>query len=217
MFSGQIEFEPVGGQVQGKAEHSHNPARLQPICHLRYQISDRLELIPLNLTDAPALFALVTSNRTYLKRWLPWLDSNQTLEDSRQYIRQSMECAQTHQSLISGIFYDQGLVGVVGLNSIDWDNRIGGIGYWLDAAHQGKGIMTQACRAVMDYSFTVLHLNRIEIRCATKNSPSEAIAQRLGLSHEGILKDAEWLYDHFVDHHLYAMLQRDWHQQSAAH
>jgi len=100
---------------------------------------------------------------------------------------------------------------VVGYNQIDWQNRIGSIGYWLAEAYQGKGLMTTSCKALIDYGFGVLNLNRLVIACATENKPSRAIPKRLGFFHEGATRDAEWLYDHFVDHEIYAKLHRDWH------
>ena len=53
-------------------------------------------------------------------------------------------------------------------------------------------------------------LNRIEIRCATQNVRSRAIPERLGFKEEGLIRDAEWLYDHYVDHIVYGMLESDW-------
>jgi ribosomal-protein-serine acetyltransferase len=55
-----------------------------------------------------------------------------------------------------------------------------------------------------------LNLNRLVITCATQNQKSRAIPERLGFVHEGIARDAEWLYDHFVDHDIYAKLHCDW-------
>ena len=71
--------------------------------------------------------------------------------------------------------------------------------------------MTASCRSLINYAFTILNLNRVVITCATANERSCAIPLRLGFTHEGIARDAEWLYDRFVDHDLYALLRRDWH------
>ena len=70
--------------------------------------------------------------------------------------------------------------------------------------------MTLACRYLVDYSFATLILNRVVIMCATHNKRSRAIPERLGFRHEGTACEAEWLYDHFVDHEMYALLRRHW-------
>ncbi len=62
----------------------------------------------------------------------------------------------------------------------------------------------------MTHALVDARLNRVEIRCAVGNQKSQAIPKRLGFVQEGVLRDAEWLYDHFVDHLVYAMLARDW-------
>ena len=45
-----------------------------------------LELRPLYLRDAKALFPLVEANRERLRRWLPWVDDNRSVLDSRVFI-----------------------------------------------------------------------------------------------------------------------------------
>jgi ribosomal-protein-serine acetyltransferase len=70
--------------------------------------------------------------------------------------------------------------------------------------------MTKSCIAYINYAFNELKLNRVEIRCAVENSKSRAIPEGLGFKNEGTIREAEWLYDHFVDHIVYGMLARDW-------
>lgn len=173
-------------------------------------LNDRLQLRSLQLTDATELFALVDANRAYLRRWLPWLDRTKTSADTRNFIRGTLEQFGDSGGVVAAICYDKTIVGVIGHNHIDWANYVGYIGYWLAATHQGKGIMTAACKHLVDYSFAALTLNRIVIACATHNRRSRAIPERLGFHHESTAYEAEWLYDHFVDHAVYTLLRRYW-------
>jgi ribosomal-protein-serine acetyltransferase len=101
-------------------------------------------------------------------------------------------------------------VGVIGHHGIDRRIRATELGHWLAANAQGRGVMTRSCRALVKHAFEELGLNRVVIRCATENLRSRAIPLRLGFRHEGVLRDAEWLYDHYVDDDVFAMLARDW-------
>ena len=53
-------------------------------------------------------------------------------------------------------------------------------------------------------------MNRVEIHCAAENTRSCAIPKRLGFTQEGILRDAQWLYDRYVDMVVYGLLAREW-------
>lgn len=75
---------------------------------------------------------------------------------------------------------------------------------------RGKGIVTRAARALIDYTFDELELNRAEIHCAEGNRKSRAIAQRLGFRQEGILRRSGLLYDRYVDMVIYGMLKEEW-------
>lgn len=61
------------------------------------------------------------------------------------------------------------------------------------------------------HAFTALELKQVQIRCALDNHVSRAIPERLGFKREGIIPQAEWLYDHFVDLVVYGMLSEEWH------
>ena len=65
------------------------------------------------------------------------------------------------------------------------------MGYWLGEEHQGKGLMTAACRALVDYAFGELGLNRVVISCATENKKRCAIPERLSFRREGVKHQAE--------------------------
>jgi ribosomal-protein-serine acetyltransferase len=99
------------------------------------------------------------------------------------------------------------------MHAIDWANRKTSLGYWLAEPHQGRGIVTRGCAALLPYLFDELGLNCVEIGCAVGNARSAAIPERLGFTREGVLRQREWLYDHFVDHVVYSLLAWEWRQR----
>jgi ribosomal-protein-serine acetyltransferase len=177
---------------------------------LAIRVDDELSLSLLEERHADALFALTERNREHLQRWLPWVDAIVVTEDTREFIRHSLEQFAHGDGFQAGIWLRGQLVGAIGFHRINRRNRYTEIGYWLDANAQGLGVMTRACRAMVTYAFTELALNRVEIRCATANARSCAIPERLGFTREGVVRQVEWLDGAPVDHVVYGMLAADW-------
>jgi len=67
-----------------------------------------------------------------------------------------------------------------------------------------------ACDAIIEYAFKDLQLNRIEIRAGIHNRQSRAVPERLGFVNEGTARQAEWIYDHYIDHAIYGLLRSEW-------
>jgi len=176
-----------------------------------FRLGDGAELRLLEERHAAQLAALTDQSRAYLREWLPWVDHSRTVEDSRVFIAGGLRQLADNNGFQAGIWSDGALAGVIGLHHIDWGNRRTSVGYWLGVGFQGKGLMTAACRAVVNDAFDDLGLNRVTIACATENRKSRAIPERLGFHLEGIERQAEWLYDHVVDHALYAVFADEWH------
>ena len=173
-------------------------------------VSATCALMPLELHDADELFRVTDRNRTYLRQWLPWLDNITRPEDTRAFIRAARAQASQNNGTQLALRLDGRIAGIVGHHQIDWRNRLTSVGYWVSEPHQGRGLVTAATRALVNHAFGEARLNRVEIRCAVGNYKSRAIPERLGFRREGLLRDAEWLYDQFVDHIVYGMVARDW-------
>lgn len=173
-------------------------------------VDKEIELCLFKEADAAELFGLIERNREHLRQWLPWVDYETSIEDSQRFIERSLQNYLDNKSFDLGIHYRGQLSGVISFHTVDWPNRQVEIGYWLGSAFQGSGIMTKACRAMMDVAFHKLQLNRITILCASGNTRSRAIPERLGFIQEGVRRDGQWLYDHFVDLVMYSMLVREW-------
>jgi ribosomal-protein-serine acetyltransferase len=179
-------------------------------------VDDRYQLRLLQPSDAHELFALTDANRSYLRQWLPWLDVVTRVEDTQDFIAKTLAQFAEHEGLAAAICDGGKIVGTIGFNRIEQLDRIGYIGYWLAESDRGKGIMTESCRSLINYGFTTLKLNRVVIACATENQRSRAIPLRLGFTHEGVIRDAEWLYTEFVEHDIYALAVEDWQKQVLA-
>lgn len=165
-----------------------------------------------NLDDAEEFFYLIKSSKKYLKKWLTWLNNINEVKDTMGTIKSRLgeieETGGYPKSVL--ILYEGEIAGTIGFNQLNKANRIGVIGYWLGDKFQGKGIMTRAFKAFINYGFKELGLNRIEVRVAVENKKSRALPERIGFTKEGRVRQAEWLYDHYVDHIIYGLLAEEW-------
>ncbi len=177
-----------------------------------HKIDEDTSLKLLEFRDAEKLFELTDQSRNYLREWLPWLDFTTKVEDTKEFIGGCLKAYAENKSINGVILFKGDIVGTAGYNQINWSNKIAYIGYWLGKDFQGHGIMTKVAKSLTDYAFSELKLNKVEIRAAVENEKSRSIPERLGYVNEGCIREAEWLYDHFVDHAVYGMLAKEWEQ-----
>ena len=174
------------------------------------RLSDDAQLRVMELHHADEVFAAVDANREHLRRWMPWVDGSRSAEDTRTFIRGALDRFARGEGMSLGLWLGGRVVGSVGVHDVHRDYRRAEVGYWLVESAQGKGLMTTACRALVDHLFRERGLNRVEIRCEPDNHRSRAIPGRLGFVQEGVLRQAAWMYGRPVDHVVYAMLAADW-------
>ncbi|WP_250238004.1 GNAT family N-acetyltransferase [Cardinium endosymbiont of Oedothorax gibbosus] len=134
----------------------------------------------LNKSHTEVLFALTDQNRSYLNRWLPWVDSCISQSDTLNFITSANHGLLKNSGLTFGIFYKGKISGMISFNTIDLSDGKGEIGYLIGEAFQGLGLVTRACSKLIDIGFNQLDLKGHFIRCAIKNTKSQSIPIRLG-------------------------------------
>jgi ribosomal-protein-serine acetyltransferase len=173
---------------------------------INIQISPSLVVQSIEPDYAEALFHLIANNRSDLQRYLPKVVEIDSVQAAHAHIRQVQQQTEQGEVMEFHVLFDTQLCGEIRLSYVEHENHKIAIGYFLDAAFQGRGIITQAARAVINYCFSELEFNRIELRCATTNQASIAVAERLGFTREGELRQAELLDQRYVNHYIYSLL-----------
>ena len=169
----------MSAETQG--EHAVPPAGSgDPIDVLR--VSDSVVLRALRPDDDRPLLQLVEENQEFLARWLPWAHGY-SLETARTVAR-GLRQRQPRRSRGS-------LRGWPASTGSTGDSEAE-IGYWLAERHNGRGIMTRACRTLTDHAFEALGLRRIVVQAAAGNGPSRAIPERLGFRLEDVAQEARY-------------------------
>ncbi len=104
---------------------------------------------------------------------------------------------------------DGTLLGAVGLR-IQREDQRAELGYWIGKSYWNQGYSTEAARAVLGFGFEQLALNRIDAHHFVRNPASGRVMQKLGMTHEGCLRQHVRKWDAFEDLELYGILKSQW-------
>lgn len=159
--------------------------------------------------DIDAALEIVLENREHLQTYMQWMTPEYSIEDARKFLVQGIKDRLDKNTLGLALLEDGKLIGSTGFNRLDWKAKVCEIGYWIDHRHEGKGIVTKACKAMIEYAFDELEMNRVEIRCSSENLRSSAVPQRLGFRLEGTLRQAEVLNGRPHDFLIFGLLAED--------
>lgn len=185
---------------------SHKPA-------LCIQVNEETQLRLLEERHVENYFALIEHNKEYLHEWIAVEAYKGSVETLRAYVKQRLLQFVNGEGYHLGIWYQDALVGILDYR-LDSRRDIVELGYWLDAAMQGKGVVTLACRTMLRHAFEEHQVHKVVISCATDNMRSRAVAERLGFVQEGILRQADRLHGRYVDGVFYGLLVDEWHAQA---
>jgi ribosomal-protein-serine acetyltransferase len=156
---------------------------------LRHDLGDGAALVLRDLDTVPELHRLTLANLERLRRWENWAHADQTEESTRIYTRYQLSKLADGTALPLAIEYGGRLVGSVGAR-IDLHREAAEIGYWIDEAAEGRGLVTRSVDAVVDHLARRRDVHRFEIRTAAHNVRSRAVAERCGFTLEGVLRAA---------------------------
>lgn len=180
-----------------------------------YRVNENITLRLPVATDAPELFALFKQNRDHLTEWQDWPNAIQTVEDCRELIlRQEREYAEG-KTLDCLILFQEKMVGMCGLTKIVPFLRKAELGYWIAAEYEGKSIVTQSCKGLIAYAFTTMNLNRLALKFKhvsedNENIRSRRVAERLGFTQEGILRQDGMTKGQMMDMVMCSLLAEEW-------
>jgi ribosomal-protein-serine acetyltransferase len=159
--------------------------------------------------DIDAALDVVLRNREHLQTYMQWMTDDYSLEHARKFLVAGIKDRLDRKTLGLALLREGNLIGSTGFNRLDWSAKVCEIGYWIDSKAEGKGLITKACQAMIEYAFDELEMNRIEIRCSAENLRSAAVPERLGFKLEGTLRKAEMLNGRPHDFLVFGLLADD--------
>jgi ribosomal-protein-serine acetyltransferase len=156
---------------------------------LQHDLGDGGALALRDLGTVAETQRLTTANLARLRLWEDWAHGDQTEEASRAYTRFQLVAFAEGRSLPLVILQDGAIVGSIGAR-IDLQRETAELGYWVDSAAEGRGLVTRSVLAVVEHLSADRNVHRFEIRTALHNTRSRAVADRCGFALEGVLHGA---------------------------
>lgn len=154
-------------------------------------ITKRLVLRDYKLSDAKSLAENINDKTVwYFTATIPY---PYTLKMAKDYIKKKI--IKKKKKIMSEYVFavelksKKGVIGAVGLHDINKNHKKAEIGYWLGKNYRRQGIISEAEKAVLDFAFKKLRLNKIWGGSMIKNKASGALFKKFGFRKVGILKE----------------------------
>ena len=148
-------------------------------------------LRPFEDPDAPAFARAARESSGSVGPWLPWCHASYTEQEALDWFARCRAGELSGQAFEFGIFSttDGELLGGAGLNEINPQHRLCNLGYWVRQSRQRQGIASGSARALAQFGFDSLQLQRIEIVAALGNEASAAVARKAGARLECVARN----------------------------
>lgn len=156
--------------------------------------------------DSTKIFNGIDKYRQDMRRWLPFIDDLNTINDERAFINSVLCIPYPTRNLIFAIEHKNELCGLIGYSNSNFMEHHIEIGYWLLPIFRNQGIMTKAVEYICNWSFQNRDIKTIYIKCAVNNHNSNRIPQKLGFKLESTLENGQLLVDKsYTDLNIYSL------------
>ena len=164
------------------------------------------ELRPLEPWNATEFAAHMDRAREHIRPWVGPSFVTEGIAAARATLTRYAESTAHDGMRIFGIWDDGTLVGGVMFVEFSAASGTAELGCWLEPDAEGRGLITAACRVLVDWAFRERRIHRVEWRCRSDNDRSANVARRLGMTFEGVLHEAWKVGDVFYDKQVWALL-----------
>lgn len=175
----------------------------------------RLLLRALEPGDAPAIFAMLADPET-VRYWST--PPMQSVAEAEALVARARTHVEEGSGLRWAVCPREGgdTIGTISLFRFDEQSDRAEIGYVLARESWGKGYMSEAMTAVIDFAFDTLQLRRLEADTDPRNDGSVKLLGRLGFAREGLLRE-RWVVAGEISDTLFSgLLAREWRERRAA-
>lgn len=108
---------------------------------------------------------------------------------------------------------DDRVIGAISLKGIDHDHSHAELGYWIGRPFWNNGYATEAGKAILNFAFQELGLYRVHAHHLSRNPSSGRVLEKLGMKHEGHLRQHIRKWEILEDIDLFGVLADGWDEQ----
>ncbi|WP_329123220.1 GNAT family N-acetyltransferase [Streptomyces sp. NBC_01465] len=173
-------------------------------------LGDGAELKPLEPWRAGEFLAHVDRGREFIGQYIGFADVNKDLESARAFLQAYAEKQAADGGRIYGIWLDGTLVGGVLFRIFDTALETCEVGCWLEPSATGRGLVTRAIGVLIDWAVEERGMHRVEWMAASGNTASISVAKRLGMKHDGTLREAYPYKGVRHDEEIWSVLAPEW-------
>lgn len=174
--------------------------------------TERLILQRFSRRDQATLDEAIRSSLPELNQWLPWARMDYDHSDTTGFIRESIQAWKEDRawdySLREKSRPDRHL-GNVSLWTVSKLGKIAEFGYWMRTDESSKGYCTEAVERLLGEAFGTMAYHKVTLRIAVGNTASDRVAEKLGFTREGVLREELLIRGNWVDHSLWSLLDRE--------
>lgn len=176
----------------------------------RTPLGDAAELRPLRPEHAEEFLAHMDRGREFVGRFIRLPDLVPDLDSAREFLSGYAQRAAADTGRLDGIWWDGRLVGGIMLRSMDVAEGIAEVGCWLEPSAVGHGLVVRAARELIRFAIEERGIHRIEWRAAPENVASLAVARRLGMRRDGVLRERYLHRGTRYDSEVWSVLAPEW-------
>ncbi len=178
------------------SQHRSKPARLR---------TARLLLRPFESIDVDDVWAYASDPEVARYRPLP---EPYTRNHAAEFVDRQMRTDWSTNSEFA-VVYGRRVIGGISLH-LNPEHETAELGYMLGKRWWGRGLATEAARAVVDWGFQRFKLHKVYARAHVDNKPSWRVMEKLGMTREGVLRGHWKMRDEHVDLVYYAVFHDEW-------
>ncbi len=174
-------------------------------------VGPSLVLRPPTADDVEPFWQAVAESTSELSKWMAWCHEGYSRAEASEWLARCSEAwdrAEAFDFLVTDAATGA-VLGACALNHVDHGNRRANLGYWVRTAATGRGVATEAAALVVHYGLGDLGFGRIEIVAAVANRASQRVAEKLGATREGVVRNRFWIGGAYLDGVLFSLVPAD--------